>query len=153
MEKLPPIEKIPEAYSAIADGRIAMQDGEAEVRSSNGEKSYVVRWEGDAYSSTDSATYWQGYAGYPVLAVLMLQGRLPLHSEIAACFKGINWTALNAKHRRDYAAAVAEVMEGLRQQGIDTAPVQAEIERVYALLPTLPIAVKRGQKRRKPSNG
>lgn len=146
MDKLPPMEKIPEAYSAIADGRVRLGDGEAEVRSSDGAKGYVVRWDGDVYSSTDSATYWQGYAGYPVLAVLMLQGRLPLDMEIAGHFKGINWTALNARHRRDYAAALAEVMGGLRRDGVDTAGIDAEIRRVHALLPGLPIALKRGRR-------
>lgn len=146
MEKLPPVEKIPEAYSAIADGRVDMREGVAEVRSSNGAKSYVVRWHGDAYTSTDSATYWQGYAGYPVLAVLMLQGRLPLCRATAAHFAGIDWTVLNARHKRNYAAALAEVMDGLRQAGVDTEAVAAEIDRVYARLPALTIAVGRGKK-------
>ena len=31
----------------------------------------------------DSASYWQGYAGYPVLAVMMKEGRLPYDRELA----------------------------------------------------------------------
>ncbi len=36
--KLPPIEKIPEAYGAIADGRVSMKNSSAEVVSSDGSK-------------------------------------------------------------------------------------------------------------------
>ncbi len=79
MEKNPPIEKIYEAYSAIADGRVTLCVGEAAVRSSNGQKEYLVTWDDRVYTSNDSATYWQGYAGYPVIAVLLLQGELPLN--------------------------------------------------------------------------
>ena len=72
MKKLPPLEKVFEAYSAIADGRVAVDGQEARVRSSDGAKEYTVTWDGDVYASDDSTTYWQGYAGYPVLAVLLL---------------------------------------------------------------------------------
>ena len=41
--KLPPIEKIPEAYGAIADGRVAMKDSSADVVSSDGTKNYRLR--------------------------------------------------------------------------------------------------------------
>ena len=39
--KLPPIEKIPEAYSAVADERVAMGEHSAKVRSSDGTKTYT----------------------------------------------------------------------------------------------------------------
>ena len=74
--KVPPIEKIHEAYSAIADERVALKENEAEVKSSDLSKKYLVTWKDDTYSSNDNASYWQGYIGYPVIAVLMLQGKL-----------------------------------------------------------------------------
>ena len=55
MEKLPPIEKIYEAYSALADNRIHMGETSAEVTSSDGTKSYKVAWKDNTYSSTDNA--------------------------------------------------------------------------------------------------
>ena len=57
MEKLPPIEKIYEAYSALADDRINIEGNMAYVGSSNGKKSYKVEWEGDTYSSTITRHY------------------------------------------------------------------------------------------------
>lgn len=147
MNKLPPIEKIPEAYSAIVDERIALYENYAEMASSDHQKTYIVRWDGNMYSSNDSATYWQGYAGYPILAVLMLQGKLPLCREAAVCFKGVNWTALNKKLKRDYAKAVESVLDMRRKNGVDTDFVKNEIEKVYRRLPQLPIIVKRGSKK------
>lgn len=89
--KIPPIEKIHEAYSAVADGRITIKDTEADVLSSDLAKQYLVKWENETYSSNDNASYWKGYLGYPIIAVLMLQGKLSLDKEIAENFKGINW--------------------------------------------------------------
>ena len=87
--KLPPIEKIHEAYSAIADKRVVLKENEAEVSSSDLTKTYMVKWKDEVYSSNDNASYWQGYVGYPIIAVLMLQGKLPLNQEIAMYFQGI----------------------------------------------------------------
>ena len=136
MRKLPPPEKAAEAYSAIADGRVTLFAAEerAEVISSDGEKKYAVAWRGNVYTSTDNATRWQGYAGYPVLAVLMLQGRLPLDREVAALFSGINWTELNRKHRRDYAAALDAVV---RARNMDAAAVRAAMDQVFERLSAL----------------
>ncbi len=61
MEKLPPIAKVYEAWSAVADGRVVLHPNErcATVASSNAQKEYTVTC-------------------YPVIAVLMEQGALPL---------------------------------------------------------------------------
>lgn len=145
MEKLPPLEKVYEAWSAVADGRVALHPDErrATVTSSNGAKEYTVSWseDGAAYSSNDNATYWQGYAGYPVIAVLMERGALPLDRAVADGFAGVNWTELNAAHKRDYAAAVAHVVEA---RGLDEARVQEAAQAVHDALRALDLAMKRG---------
>lgn len=148
MEKMPPIEKIHEAYSAIADGRVRITGGEeAHIRSSGGEKEYTVTWDGSAYSSDDSASYWQGYPGYPVIAVLMLQGKLSLDHKIAALFSGVNWSVLNTKYRRNYAKAAAEVLAVIEADGGSTAAINREIEKVYEEIRNLDITIKRGPRR------
>ena len=146
MEKIGPIEKIYEAYSAIADGRVTLAEegNEASVLSSNGGKTYTVTWEDEVYTSNDNASYWQGYAGYPILAVLMLQGRLSLNREAADMFSGVDWAELNARHKRDYTAAVAEV---LSQRGYDAADAEAAATVVQGELRGLDIKVKRGRLR------
>jgi len=148
MNKLPPIEKVYEAYSAIADGRITMHENHAIVSSSDRSKEYTVTWDGDAYASDDNATYWQGYPGYPVLAVLMLQGRVPLDTETAALFRGINWKQLNAKFKRDYAKAAAAAMENIDCGPGEKEKIAAEVRGVYEAIALLDIQVKRGSSRR-----
>lgn len=147
MDKLPPLEKIYEAYSAIADGRVELRGDDALVDSSGSEKQYTVTWDGDVYSSSDSATYWQGYAGYPVLAVLMLQGYLPLDRKTAEYFRGINWTEVNARHKADYTKAAGEVLERLRGTGAPVEKIQAEAREVFKELKDLEIEIRRGKNR------
>lgn len=142
------MQKVHEAFSAIADGRVKFSGDRAEVISSDRKKLYTVTWEGDLYASNDNGSYWQGYAGYPMIAVLMLQGRLPLDRQIAGYFKGINWTELNARHKAKYDKAVAEVMERLRTEGVDTDRVDAEVKRVYDALKELDITTKRSTVKR-----
>lgn len=146
MEKTGPIEKVYEAYSAIADERVTLTGdrNEAKVTSSNGTKTYTVTWADNAYTSNDNASYWQGYAGYPIIAVLMLQGRLTLDREAAALFAGVDWTELNKRHKRDYAAAVAEVVA---ERGYDAAKMETAASRVQEELRRLDITVKRGRLR------
>lgn len=143
MEKLPPLQKIYEAWSALADGRVEMEEGAATVTSSNGAKRYQVSWEGDTYSSNDNASYWQGYAGYPVLAVLMEQGRLPFDRSLAKRFSRIDWNRLNSEHRRDYAAAAQEAFGLLGFSAAEEAKAKAAAEETLGALRALPIAVKR----------
>lgn len=147
MEKLPPIEKIYEAYSAIVDGRVALRAGKAAVRSSNGQREYTVTWDDNVYTSNDSATYWQGYAGYPVIAVLLLQGKLPLKRDIAARFRGVDWTELNARFKRDYAEAAAVVFDAMDCDADDKNRIRAEVNRVYEAMKGLDIVIKRGSLR------
>lgn len=111
MKKLPPIQKILEAYTAIVDKHVNLTKDQAEVASSNGAKTYTVNWDDNEYHSNDNATYWQGYAGYPVIAVLMLQGKLPFNQKLADNFKSVNWNEINSKFKRNYAKAATEVIK------------------------------------------
>ncbi|HIW75268.1 MULTISPECIES: hypothetical protein [Gordonibacter] len=148
MEKLPPLEKVYEAWSALADGRVSVcaDERRATVASSNGQKEYTVAWDADGhvYSSNDNATYWQGYAGYPVLAVLMEQGQLPLDHAAAEAFTGVNWTELNERFKRNYAAAVAHVTN---ERDLDATQLDASAHAVMDALAALDLTIKRGPTR------
>ena len=89
MKKMPPIQKILEAYTAIVDKHVELKNNEALVTSSNDAKTYTVSWEDNIYHSNDNATYWQGYAGYPIIAVLMLQGKIPFDQKLADNFASV----------------------------------------------------------------
>lgn len=159
MKKMPPIEKIYEAWTALVDGRVTVEEaemavatasdpsapavGRATVTSSDGSKSYAVAWDGDRYASSDNATYWQGYPGYPVLAVLMLQGRLPYDREVAQHFAGVAWKQINDAHKRDYQAALEDVFV---QVGMDASTREAcerVAQEVYDALAMLDLTMKR----------
>lgn len=140
MEKLPPVEKVFEAWTALADGRIKLYERHAEISSSDATKGYTVRFEGDRYSSDDNATYWQGYAGYPVLAVMMLQGKLPLDKEQVELWRDINWKEINTRFRNNYAKAVEFVAQ---QRGIDLKASYDAAENVLEALKNSQIEIKR----------
>ncbi len=138
--KLPPKAKIYEAYTCIADNRIEMKENEATVTSSDNKKTYQIKWKDEDYSSTDNATFWQGYPGYPVLAVLMLQNKLNYKKEIANLFANINWHALNEKYKRDYDAAIEEVLNTIKY---DQKLIKEETDKIYEELKNMTINIKR----------
>lgn len=109
MEKMPPVEKIYEAWSAVAGGRVTIDDAarKATVVSSDRTREYTVSWsdDGSVYNSNDNATYWRGYAGYPVIAVMMMQGRLPLDRLEAERYADVNWKKINTEYHNNYSAA------------------------------------------------
>lgn len=139
MKKMPPIEKVYEAWTALADNRVSMHEDYAIVKSSDGEKEYTVRFSGDQYSSDDNATFWQGYPGYPVIAVLMLQGKLPYDKEEVELWKDINWTELNKKFHNKYSEAVAEIA---KQRNINQEESEQAAQSVTDALSTLDIQIK-----------
>ena len=137
--KLPPREKIPEAWSVLADGRIEMETDQARIISSDHHKEYIVLFEENTYSSNDCATYWQGYPGYPILAVLMKQGKIKIKTEIIEQFKDLNWHQINEKYKRDYPAALAYVLSQVK----DKHEIETEISKEYTELSKLELILKR----------
>lgn len=142
MNKMPPIEKIYEAYSAISDNRVVMDKDSAKVESSNRTKEYIVTWKGGIYTSNDNASYCGGHAGYPMISVMMLQGKLTLDRFIVGYFKGINWTELNVKYKEKYAKTVSEIMDGLKAGGADYDAIYNHVNEVYKQIELLDITCK-----------
>lgn len=133
----PPIAKVYEALSAVADGRVKIiGEMSAQVVSSGGDKTYAVKWspDGREITSNDNATRWQGYLGYPIIAVLLLIGRLPYDPAVARWLTGVKWHDLNEKYKGNYDAAVDHVLDGLRQRGIDADAARVEALRIHGTL-------------------
>lgn len=137
--KLPPREKIPEAYTAIIDNRIRMFDNYAEVLSSNRTKTYLIKWNDNLYYSNDNSTYWQGYPGYPVIAILMLQNKLTCNKDLLKYFKDINWNELNKKNKRNYRNSLEDVLENISEKDW----INQEIDKVYKEIEQLDIEITR----------
>jgi hypothetical protein len=149
--KMPPRAKVFEAFTAVADGRVRIiGPGSATVTSSGGDKTYDVEWsdDGRTISANDNASYWQGYLGYPILAVLLARGELHAGEDAVVALAGVPWHELNLRYRRDYDAAVAHVLGGLPGMA---ATVEAEVDGLLAELATLDL--QRGGRGRRPPAG
>ena len=79
-----------------------------------------------------------------VIAVLMLQGRLPLDRAAADGFAQVDWTDLNERCKRDYAAAVRAVVD---ERSLDAVRVEAAARKAFDALGALDIVVKQGSAR------
>lgn len=107
---LPPPIKIYEAHGAIADGRVEIIDNfQAKVKSSSGNKTYNVAFSSDTreLSVNDNGSYYQGYVGYPALALLMIKGLLPFDEKLSNNLKGIHWKQINQENKNDFNKTVA----------------------------------------------
>ncbi|MGO9122954.1 MAG: hypothetical protein ACLQPD_35705 [Desulfomonilaceae bacterium] len=95
--------------------------------------------------------YWQRYLGYPIIAGLMVLGRLDFNSKVAQALSRIAWKQTNRRFRNDYDKAVESVLlnldveSGLRQK------VTSEVDKIFAQLQTL--GLKALPRRRRPPKG
>lgn len=145
--KMPPLVKVYEALGAIADGRVRLIDEQrAHVTSSEGSKIYAVDISGKAVSANDNASYWQGYLGYPAIAVMVVRGILTGDEIAAEALKAVPWKELNRRFHNDYVKTLAEVAALLHARGVDPSVVESAcinlLDRVREFAPI------RGQRRR-----
>jgi len=150
--KLPPIAKVYEALSAVADGRVTITgETTAQVRSSDGSKTYDLSWSADgrAIMSNDNASYWQGYLGYPIIALLLVQGRVDYDPAVAQALAGVPWKALNTQFKRNYARAIEHVLAEIAAKGGDRATIEAEAEAILGQLEE--VGLERGPRGRGPA--
>ena len=148
--KAPPRAKVYEALSALGDNRVVLKsETAADVTSSSGDKKYLVEWSSDrtAIASNDNASYYQGYMGYPILAVLLKIGVLSHDAEIAKQLSGIPWKRLNTKHKRNYDKAVEEALASLENRDA----IEKEVTAIYAQVSAL--RLERGPTRWPPPSG
>jgi hypothetical protein len=145
--KLPPIVKVYEALGAIGDGRVRIEDSRvAFVTSSDAAKTYEVETSADGreIASNDNASYWQGYLGYPAIAVLLARGMYRPPANVTDALAGVPWKELNRRFKNDYAKTIAQVESELEQSGHDPDAVRSEAEAVLSFLATLgPVRGKR----------
>jgi hypothetical protein len=145
--KMPPIVKVYEALGAVGDGRVRIEDQRrAIVTSSDGAKNYEVETseDGREIASNDNASYWQGYLGYPAIAVLLARGFYRPPANVSDALAGIAWKELNRKFRNDYEKTIAEVESQLEQSGHDPDAVRSEADAVLTFLRKLhPVRGKR----------
>src|SRR5579872_2874520 len=150
--KMPPLIKIYEAIGALGDGRVRLEDEHrAAVTSSEGDKTYTVEIsdDGPEVSSNDNASYWQGYLGYPAIAVLLIRGLYRAPANVIDALAGIPWKEINRRVQNDYDQTIAEVNRTVEASGHDPDAVASEVESIIeALRAFRPV---RGKRKRPPS--
>lgn len=131
MKKMPPIAKIYEAFSVIADNRIKIDENRAIITSSNHQKEYTVTWNEKEISSNDNATFWQNYPGYPIIAVWLKTNKISYQQEVIKYFKKINWHEINKKNKRNYEKGINDILNELAEKNVDTEAIEQEVDRIY----------------------
>jgi len=147
--KMPPLAKVYEALGALGDRRVLIDDEQhARVLSSDRSKTYLVEISADGreISSNDNSSYWQGYLGYPAIAVMLRRGLCPVRAEATSALSGIAWNQLNRQFRNDYDRTIEEVMRRAEERGFDPRMIAAEAAAVLLKLSAL--APLRGARRR-----
>lgn len=140
-----PISKIYEALSAIADNRVEKtNENTFIVLSSDRSKGYTIIKNGDTYSSNDNATVWQHYAGYPIVSVLLYEGRVTCPLTLLEPFVGIDWHSLNKKNKNDYDASIKEAFASLDKTTQET--LQKACLFIKSQVESLPLAIKGNRK-------
>ncbi|HEX4211227.1 MAG TPA: hypothetical protein VHY56_12575 [Candidatus Binataceae bacterium] len=150
--KMPPLAKIYEALGAIADGRVHLDDAtHASVVSSSCDKTYAVALDSATrqISSNDNASYWQGYLGYPAIAVLLLHGLYAPRAESLKALAGVPWKELNTRYRNNYARTLDDVFARAEAAGAD--PEALRIEAAAVLEALRAYGARRGKRLRPPS--
>ena len=149
---MPPIIKAYEALGAIGDGRVRIEDERrATVTSSDGSKTYEVEMSADGreIASNDNASYWQGYVGYPAIAVLIARGFIARRRTSPTRWRASRGRNSIASTRTTGRRLSRNVDKELEQGGHDPDAVRSEAEAVLNFLRTLkPV---RGKRSRPPS--
>jgi hypothetical protein len=150
--KMPPIAKVYEAIGAIGDDRLRIEDARrAFVTSSEGTRIYEVEIgeDGREISSNDNASYWQGYLGYPAIAVMIARGLLRRPDEaVVRGLAGVAWKELNTRYRNDYDRTIEEVLARAAARGSDTDSIRTAAAALLDEVRTL--APRQGARRRPP---
>ena len=99
-----PIIKVYEALGSLADGRVGLDGHSAKVHSSSGNKYYDVAYDPaeNAIASNDNDSFWQGYLGYPSIAVLLALGKIDYGPRLPEFLKGFAWEDLNQQFKNDF---------------------------------------------------
>ena len=149
--KMPPKAKVYEALSAVADKRVSITgDTTAQVQSSSRDKTYDVEWSEDIseITSNDNASYWQGYMGYPIIAVLLQIGKISFNPRIAKLLADVPWKSVNEQFKRNYDKAISHILEAIEARGGSRMEITQEVEKIYKQLGLL--GLQRSQRRRRP---
>ena len=131
--KKPHISKIYEALTAIADDRIEMNGNKAKCYSSSGDKVYDIQYDpiNGSIMSNDNSAFYTYSLSYPMIAYLMLIGKIPYEKKLLEILKDICWKDINQKLKNDYDKSIKLVLGELKSEGEDIDFIRMEIQKIY----------------------
>lgn len=136
-----PISKIYEALSAIADKRVRkIDETHYHVTSSDKAKTYTVVLEGKTASSNDNATYWQHYAGYPIIACYLYEGKLAYDKKVLPHLANIPWKKLNTENKNHYDKSIQQAFKTLDEETAEE--IRKEAEEIQNAFMTFDLTIK-----------
>lgn len=130
----PHISKIYEALTAIADSRIELVgENSARCYSSSRGKFYEVHYDPTTESvmSNDNTAYYTDAVSYPMLALLMVKGKIHYNQKLLGMLEGIHWKDVNQKFKNDYDQAIEHVLADLEAKGVEVDFVRSEVLKIY----------------------
>ena len=136
----PHISKIYEALTALADSRIELLSPQkAKCYSSSDNKFYEIEYDpkSDSIISNDNSAFYTGSLSYPMIAFLMLTGRIAYEKKLERPLSGIHWKDINQKFNNDYDSAVDYVLSRLKDKGVSVDFVRDEIGKIYKIVCSL----------------
>ena len=134
--KKPHISKIYEALTVIADGRMEITGNKAKCYLANSNKFYDVEYDpvNGGIMSNDGAAFYTYVLSYPMIAYLMMIGKIPYQEKLLEILKDICWEELNKKFKNDYDKTIKLVLGELKSEGEDVDFVRREIDKIYNLV-------------------
>lgn len=135
--EMPPRIKCLEAISSIWKGRVKeISPNEFEVSSSRGERKYKVMIRDNTAFSDDNGTIYRGYIGYPIIAALILLGKLPNNERIGRAIADIAWADLN-EALKSYRKVEERVKAKAKESGVTPAEIDEYVEECMQALSKL----------------
>jgi len=136
MNWLPPKDKhiIYEALSAIADKRFTLtSDTTAQCISTSRGKFYEIEIDEsvNAIMSNDNMAYYVGEISYPMVAMMLTKKIIGYDRNILPHLKNIQWKKINQKNKNNYMRSVKEVLENLKNKGVNTQTIEEEVDRIF----------------------
>jgi len=151
--KNPHVSRIYEALTAIADNRIEINGNRAKCYEVGNDRVYDIQYDpvNGSIMSNDNAAFYTYSLSYPMIAYLMLIGKIPYQQKLLEDFKDIYWEDINKKFKNDYDKSIKIVLGELKSEGKDVDFIREEIQKIYNFVCKLEI--KTLGKLQRPSRG
>lgn len=139
--KKPDIVRIYEALTAIADNRIEIDGNRARCYESGNNRVYDIQYDpiNGSVMSNDNAAFYTYSLSYPMIAYLMLIGKIPYQEKLLEMLKGFCWKDINQHFKNNYEKSIKFVFGELKKEGKDTDFVRTEIKIIYDFVCSLQI--------------